>query len=207
MNRKTVLTGILTITIIAVWNSKLFLDWKNFKMGRLSATPTATTENLNEPQLWRDIKKTSVEENQDGEFEPRFDPSVLAVEGQRVALPGVGFLLSSGLSDNKDGKEEVTEFLLLPGDGGVAWCCGLTPIPNHEFSVLVDCGESPLLASRVDPKTPGFFVNVEGTLRLQTDNSINSLYTLEDVAIEFIEMKDVLPPNVMNLCLNQPMAQ
>ncbi len=48
-------------------------------------------------------------------------------------------------------------------------------------------------------------MSVEGILRLQKDNSISSLYTLEDVAIEFIDMKDVLPPDVKNLCLDQPM--
>lgn len=210
MNRQAINTGVMAIALIAVWNSWLFVDWKNANVPRNSVWQNAPNNIVNtvkplEPKLWQDIKKTSVNETPDGRFQPTFDEAVAAADGKRVKLPGVGFLLSSGLRENEQGEGEVTEFILLPGDGGVAWCCGLTPIPNHEFSVLVECPDAPFLASKVDPRSPAFFVSVEGILRLQKDNSINSLYTLEDVAIEFIDMKDVLPPNVMNVCLNQPM--
>lgn len=209
MKKQQIIIGMMAAVLITAWNSRLFVDWKNGSLPNNSATQapsksTGDTVETPEPQLWLDIKKTTVDEAADG-AEPRFDASVVAADGTRVKLPGVGFLLSSGLRENEEGKEEVTEFLLLPGDGGVAWCCGLTPIPRFEFSVLVECPDAPFLASKSDPKSSALFVSVEGILRLQKDNSINSLYTLEDVAIEFIDIRDVLPPNVMNMCLNQPM--
>ncbi|MEM8670107.1 MAG: hypothetical protein AAGG48_21445 [Planctomycetota bacterium] len=212
MKRKqAIFTGILALVMITIWNSWLFMDWKIKNAPGSSVwldSPNNVSNSVSRPeaQLWKDIKRTIVWENPSGGFEPQFAPSVLNAEGSRVELPGVGFLLSSGLRNEGD-EEEVTEFLLLPGDGGVAWCCGLTPIPNHEFSVLVQCPDSPFLTARIDPQSPGFFVNVKGTLRLQKENSINSLYTLDDVEIQFIDIEDVLPPNVMNLCLNQPMAR
>ena len=60
------------------------------------------------------------------------------------------------------------------------------------------------LASRIDQNSKAFFVSVQGTLRLEKDNKINSLYTLEDVAIKFLKMADLTPPNVLNACLNKP---
>lgn len=209
MNKQAVAIGV-AVAVTAAWNSWLFVGWKhaNVLTNRTWQGPSNSGDEVMtaEPKLWLDIKKTSVGATSDGRLDLTFDESLVAVDGKRVELPGVGFLMSSGLRENEQGEEEVTEFLLLPGDGGVAWCCGLTPIPNQEFTVLVECRDAPFLASEVDPRSPAFFVNVEGILRLQKDNSINSLYTLEDVAIEFIDMKEVLPPNVMNMCLNQPMV-
>ncbi|MEM9412098.1 MAG: hypothetical protein AAGA30_13355, partial [Planctomycetota bacterium] len=92
-------------------------------------------------------------------------------------------------------------------DGGVAWCCGLSPIPNFEFSVVVDCPGTPFLASKTDPKSSAVFVTVEGTLRLQKENKMNSLFTLEDTHIEFVDIEDVAPPNVLNQCLQKPLIQ
>jgi len=118
------------------------------------------------------------------------------------------FFYGGGLhkSDVPQFEEEVTEFLLLPSDGGVAWCCGLSPIAKQEYSVLVDCRDAPFSPSNIDLKNPAFFVNVSGILCLQKENTLNALFTLEDVKLEFIEIEDVLPPNVMNLCLNQQMT-
>ncbi|MEM6470494.1 MAG: hypothetical protein AAF802_13140 [Planctomycetota bacterium] len=212
MSRQAVKTVVLAIAMIVVWNVWVYFDWK-----RSGASPDGVLGNAAdirgaaagnpEPQLWKDIKMTSVKETSEGTFEPTFAKSVRAAEGERVVLPGVGFFLSSGLQEDENGNEEVSEFLLLPAAGGVAWCCGLTPIPNHEFSVLVDCGDEPFSPDNMDPKNPSFFVRVEGVLRLQKPNSINSLYTLEDVQINFIGMEDVIPPNVMNLCLEKPMLR
>ncbi|MEM9826390.1 MAG: hypothetical protein AAF958_07360 [Planctomycetota bacterium] len=210
MSRRTILTAVLTVIMIAIWNARLFLDWNRgraaIQPAWQSSSPVAMQTSSTEPELWREIKKTVVEEDPEIGFVPTFSQAVYAAHGNRVELPGVGFILSSGVQENEAGEEWITEFLLLPSHGGVAWCCGLTPIPNHEFSVLVECANVPSLPKKIDPKQTAFFVNVEGTLRLEKENSINSLYTLENVEIEFLEMKDVLPPNVLNLCLNQPMV-
>ena len=201
MKKKTIVIGIMTFVLITAWNIWQFSDWRNMNSPRSNGE----TVEKPEPTLWLDIKKTSMDKTPDGGFEPKFDESVTAADGTRVKLPGVGFLLNSGVRKNDKGENEVTEFLLLPGNGGVAWCCGLTPIPNFEFSVLVECPDTPFLTSKAAPKSSAVFVSVEGILRLQKKNSIDTLYTLEDVLIEFIDMKDVLPPNVRNLCLDQPM--
>ncbi|MEM6365191.1 MAG: hypothetical protein AAF745_12245 [Planctomycetota bacterium] len=211
MSRKTALTAMLTLAMIAIWNFQLFMDWKNGIASVNPAWRSSTVKDVAaaaaaEPKLWQEIKKTVIKEDPETGFIPTFSPTILAAKGERIELPGVGFLLSSGLHQDETGKETITEFLLLPSHEGVAWCCGLAPIPNHEFSVLVDCENVPDLPSKIDPQSKAFFVSVEGTLHLQKDNSINSLYTLDHVAIEFLEMEDVLPPNVINLCLNQPMS-
>lgn len=217
MSRKTILTAALTILMIVIWNGWILLDWNSrtaAPVGDGETNPFSTglvassTINSQEPQLWQDIKKTIVNESPEIGFDPQFDESVLALDGKEVELPGVGFLLSSGLRESfdGDGEEEVTEFLLLPSHGGVAWCCGLSPIAHHEFSVLVDCHDAPFSAADIDPRSPAFFVNVNGTLRLQQDNTLNALYTLENVSIEFIDIEDILPENVMNLCRNQRMT-
>ncbi|MEM9367159.1 MAG: hypothetical protein AAGD07_14295 [Planctomycetota bacterium] len=211
MSRKTTITVILTLAMITVWNFQLFMDWKNGittvnPAWRSSSMQEAVAVSATEPKLWQEIKKTIVEEDPQTGFVPKFAPTIQAAEDNRVELPGVGFLLSSGLHEDETGVEKITEFLLLPSHGGVAWCCGLAPIPNHEFSVLVECENVTDLPSKIDPRRKAFFVSVEGTLRLQKDNSIQALYTLEDVAITFLAMEDVVPPNVMNRCLNQPMS-
>ncbi|MBM3964537.1 MAG: hypothetical protein FJ308_05640 [Planctomycetes bacterium] len=211
MSRKTAITAILAFAMIAIWNFQLFIDWRNGiasvnSAWRSSVVNDAAAVSAEEPQLWQEIKKTVVEVDPEIGFVPTFAPAIEAAEGKRIELPGVGFLLSSGLLEDEHGEEQITNFLLLPSHGGVAWCCGLAPIPNHKFSVLVECENVTDLLSKIDPQSKAFFVTVEGTLRLQKENSINSLYTLEDAAITFMEMREVLPPNVMNLCLNQPMA-
>ncbi|MEL6109230.1 MAG: hypothetical protein AAFU85_24750 [Planctomycetota bacterium] len=210
MKRQTIITGVLTIIMIVIWNSMLFLDWSKTSSPFLpawqnSAGDVLNTVNTSEPQLWQDIKKTVVKQSPDTGFDPQFDPAVISIEGTQVELPGVGFLLSSGLGENAEGEEEVSEFLLLPSYGGVAWCCGLSPIAKHEFSVLVDCHDHPFPASKVDPRSPAFFVNVKGTLQLEQENTLNALYTLEDVTIDFVDIEEILPPNVKNLCLDRPM--
>ncbi len=199
MKRQQIVIGIIAAVLILAWNSWLIVDRQNPPKKNSNTVKRADSE------LWLHIKKTSLDETPDGGLEPTFDESVVAADGKQVSLSGVGFLLTSGVSTNEKGAEEVTEFLLLPGNGGVAWCCGLTAIPHIEYSVLVECPDAPFLMSKVDPKSSAVFVSVQGILRLQKDNSIDSLYTLEDVSIEFIDMVDVLPPNVMNLCLDQPM--
>ncbi|MEM7456411.1 MAG: hypothetical protein AAF456_18845 [Planctomycetota bacterium] len=201
MSKKAILIGLVVFVVIVSWNSILLLIWQN------PNGPGAENVAYAEPQLWQDIKKTSVENQDDSGFNPEFDESLTAVDGERVELPGVGFLLTSGVQENEQGEQEVVEFLLLPGEGGVAWCCGLTPIPKVEYSVVVQCSGDPFQLSRFDHGSSAVFVNVEGTFRLQKENSMNSLYTLEDVSIEFIDMEDVVPPNVMNQCLNEPMIQ
>ncbi|HBE70039.1 MAG TPA: hypothetical protein DDW52_17980 [Planctomycetaceae bacterium] len=210
MKSQAIIIGILLFGFVASWNSLLFLDWKSARVPSkgdpLSSLQAVNSTAKPEPQLWMDIKKTTVEEDPNGGFKTTYDGAVAAVEGQRVELPGVGFLLTSGIKQNAEGDEEVTEFLLVPGNGGVAWCCGLTPISRFEFSVLVDCSTSPFSRSQVDPRSSAMFVNVEGTLRLQKENSINALYTLEEATVEFIDLADVVPPNVVNMCLNQPMV-
>lgn len=211
MSRKTVLTVILTLAMIIIWNFQLFRDWNNGSATVNPAWQPSPAKNLaavstTEPKLWQEIKKTILENDTDTGFMATFSPTIEAAANERIELPGVGFLLTSGLHKDENGEERITEFLLLPSHGGVAWCCGLAPIPNHEFSVLVDCRNVTDLPSMIDPQSKAFFVSVEGTLRLQKENSINSLYTLEDVAIKFLTMADILPPNVMNICLNQPMS-
>lgn len=207
MKRQEIIIGILAVSLIMIWNSWQFLESKNWNALSNNAflDPSKNMAKASEPKLWQDIKKTSLAETSDGVFEPMFDESVSSANGTRVKLPGVGFLLSSGRHYNEIGEEEVTEFLLLPADGGVAWCCGLKPIARFEYSVLVECADASFLASETDAKSAAIFVSVEGILRLQKDNSINSLYTLEDVEIEFISLEDVAPPNVTNLCRNQPL--
>jgi len=188
MRRQEIVIGFFAVAMIALWNDQIFLNWKSKNNLWSDAKATTVESPLGnsvssagalEPKLWRDIKKTSVSVTPDGKFQPTFDESVLAENGKRVELTGVGFLLSSGLRKNERGEEEVTEFLLLPAEGGVAWCCGLTPISKHEFSVLVACPDNPFSASEIDPRSPAFFAKVEGTLRLEKENSINALYTLE----------------------------
>lgn len=214
MTKRTVMTVIFAMAMIVAWNGWLLLDWAKVNVtssGSWSNAPGepaesgANTGTQEQTKLWQEIKKTVVTKSADSTYEPEFTEYVTESAGKRVELPGVGFLLSSGLRDTEDGEEEVTEFLLMPGDGGVAWCCGLSPIPRLEFSVFVECKNTPFSAEAIDPKSPAFFVNVQGTLRLRKDNPIQSLYTLEDVDIEFLEVQDVLPPNVMNQCLNKPM--
>ncbi|MEM6692532.1 MAG: hypothetical protein AAF664_24090 [Planctomycetota bacterium] len=211
MRIRPIIAGVAVFAIITSWNGLALLDSNKFGIaGRStwqdSQQDVAKASLSNEPELWREIKKTSVEDTDDGGFKATFKDSVLAVDGKRVELPGVGFLINSGIQENQKGEKEVTEFLLLPGDGGVAWCCGLTPIPNFEFSILVECPDAPFLASIVDPGNPAIFVNIAGILQLEHENSIGALYTMKDVSIEFIDMKEVMPPNVLNLCLNKPMA-
>lgn len=213
MKKPVLIVGGLVVTTITIWNSWLFFDWKNKNSLWFASLRNPVSgfmskvsgEGTQESQLWQDIKKTAIGESPEGTFEPIFHESVLAADGTRVELTGVGFLLSSGLHINEENEEVVTEFLLLPAEGGVAWCCGLTPISKHEFSVLVDCADNPFSASKFDPKNPSFFVRVDGTLRLERENTINALYTLEDIAIDFLDIQDVLPPNVINICLDQPM--
>ena len=207
---QVILTGFLAVTISVIWNGALFVDWQKTSAPwnvawRSGANNRVKTIDSQEPVLWQAIKKTVVNESPDSGFDPQFDDAVIALNGKVVELPGVGFLLSSGLGETEKGEEEVTEFLLLPSHGGVAWCCGLSPIANHEFSVLVDCHNAPFSPSKIDPKNPAFFVNVRGTLRLQQSNTLNALYTLDDATIEFIDVQDILPLNVKNLCLNQPL--
>ncbi len=209
MKIQSIAFGIMAIGVIATWNSWLFVEWNSASTKNTWQNPPnniGNTVTTPEPKLWVDIKKTSVEETPDGGFEPKFDESVVAAEGKQVELPGVGFLLSSGLRENEKGEEEVTEFLLLPGDGGVAWCCGLSAIPHAEISVLVECPDSPFLKSKADPKSSTVFVKVKGTLRLMKKSKYNAFYTLEDAAIEFIDLEDVMPTSVMNACLNRPMV-
>lgn len=209
--RQLVITAVLTIAMIVIWNGYLFLDWqKTAGLSNQTWQPVSgdvsSTIDPQEPELWQAIKKTVVNESSEDGFDPQFDEAVIAVDGKEVELPGVGFFLSSGLQENEEGEEEVTEFLLLPSHGGVAWCCGLSPIAHHEFSVLVDCRDTPFSPSHLDPKNPAFFVNVRGVLRLERENTLNALYTLEEVEIEFIDIEDVLPSDVMNLCLNRRMT-
>ena len=209
--RQVIATAILTIAMIVIWNGYLFLDWQktpgpSSSVWQPDANSVAVSIDPKEPKLWQDIKKTVVGESSDGGFDPQFDDSVIAVDCQEVELPGVGFLLSSGLHEDANGEEKVTEFLLLPSHGGVAWCCGLSPISHHEFSVLVDCHDTPFSASGIDRRSPAFFVNVRGVLRLERENTLNALYTLEDVNLEFLGIEDVLPADVMNLCLNRRMT-
>ncbi|MEO1528395.1 MAG: hypothetical protein AAFX06_23480 [Planctomycetota bacterium] len=212
MNRKAITTGILTVGMIVLWNGWLLIDWRS-SHPPISESWQAPPQDIDvsvttstEPKLWKDIKKTAVSETIDGGFEPLFDESVAALEGTRVELPGVGFILTSGIRENEDGKKEVAEFLLLPGDGGVAWCCGLSAIPYAELSVLVQCPNAPFPRSSADPKSSTVFVSVEGTLRLMKENRYNAFYTLEDASVEFIDAWEVMPPNVKNLCLDQPMV-
>ncbi len=125
MSKKSIVTVVMAIAMVATWNSWLFVDLKNTNVPTNNACQDPSKNNGNtvqttEPKLWLDIKRTSVDETPDGSFEPTFDESVAAAEGKRVELPGVGFLLSSGMRENEKGEEEVTEFLLLPGNGGVA---------------------------------------------------------------------------------------
>lgn len=211
MNRQATVVGVLAVAVIAIWNSWVFLDWSSKDASGNQAWWSPPQDIVNspskqEPQLWLDIKKTLVAETPDGGTDPEFDEAVLAAEGKPVELPGVGFLLSSGLEENGQGDKVVTEFLLLPGNGGVALCCGLAPIPKYEFSVLVECPNAPFRYTKTDPKTSAMFVRVVGVLRLRKDNSISSLYTLEDASIEFIDIEEVLPPNTKNLCLDRPMV-
>ncbi|MEL6896932.1 MAG: hypothetical protein AAFP90_12565 [Planctomycetota bacterium] len=201
----------MALVIIVVWNGYLYLQWN--RTSGLSGGPwqpdakdVGIVIDPNEPQLWQDIKKTLIEEDPEVGFRLQFDDSLMAIDGQEVELPGVGFLISSGLREDENGEDEVTEFLLLPGHGGVAWCCGLSPIAHHEFSVLVDCHDYPFSASGIDPKSPAFFVNVRGTMRLERDNTLNALYTLENVNLQFIDIESVLPADVMNLCQNRRMS-
>ena len=210
MSRKTLTTATLTLAMIAIWNFQLFKDWKNGAATvntawRPSPAKTVAAVSATEPELWREIKKTVLDNDTDVGFNATFSPTIKAVANKSIELPGVGFLLSSGLHQDENGNERISEFLLLPSRDGVAWCCGLAPIPKHEFSVLVDCKNVPDLPSRIDQDSKAFFVSVKGTLRLEKDNNINSLYTLEDVAIKFLKMADVAPPNVLNACLNKPM--
>jgi hypothetical protein len=209
--RQAIGIAVLAVTLIVIWNASLFLDWQKQNSTwsggmQITGNTLAYTANTQEPELWQAIKRTTMNEGTDNGFDPQFDESVLALDGKQVELPGVGFLLSSGLGNNEQGEEEVTEFLLLPSDGGVAWCCGLSPIAKQEFSVLVDCSGAPFSPSNIDTKNPAFFVKVEGVLCLQKENTLNALYTLENARVEFIEIEDVLPPNVMNLCRNQQMT-
>ncbi len=194
MRRQEVVTGVAAVVLIVAWNGWYLWGWNG-----------PNGEESIEPKLWRDIKKTSLVENADGGVTPQFDESVAATDGTRVELPGVGFVLASGVRENEEGDREVTEFLLLPAEEGVAWCCGLAAMPRTEFSVLVECPNAPFPVSKVDRKSSAVFVNVEGVLRLEKENSLGALYTLEDVAIEFVDVEDVMPPNVRNRCLNQPM--
>lgn len=180
----------------------MLLDWKNTGRSGRDRNFVGSPESA----LWKNIKKTTLEDT-DGGLVPKFDSSVVALNGKRIELQGVGFLLKSGVRDTDRGEKEILEFMLLPGHGGVAWCCGLTAIPDIRYSVLVECPDTPFPIAKVDPSNSSVFVNVAGTLRLQKPNSIESLYTLEEASIEFVGIEDVLPPNVMNQCLNQPMLQ
>ncbi len=208
MKSQTVALGIMVAGVVVTWNAWLFVKWTRGKgvengwQGLTSSVGNAVPEH----KLWRDIKKTTVEETANGGFEPQFDDAVKAVEGTRVELPGVGFLLKSGIRPNENGEGEVTEFLLLPGDGGVAWCCGLSATPFAEISVLVQCPNDTFLESEADAKSLTVFVNAKGTLRLMKETKYNAFYTLENSEIEFINVKEIMPADVMNACLNQPMS-
>jgi hypothetical protein len=195
------LIGIAAFALIVSWNSLLFLDWMN-----PNGLSSANTASAPEAKLWQDIKKTIADETKDRGLVPTFDQSVIASENAAVELRGVGFLLKSGVNQNSQGEKTVSEFMLLPGHGGVAWCCGLTPIAELKYSVLVEC-KSPFPIEKADPLSSSVFVNVKGRLRLNKVNSIDAFYTIEDAEIEFLDIQDVLPLNVMNQCLNQPMVQ
>ncbi|MEM1063217.1 MAG: hypothetical protein AAF532_15905 [Planctomycetota bacterium] len=208
MKRLDIPIGLIIFVLISLWNSRLLTAWMNPTLpsnGAWQSPADSGTAEIPEPQLWRDIKDTSFEEESGGELIPEFHESVLAADGRRVELPGVGMLLKSGVRENDRGEDEVTEFLLLPGNEGVAWCCGLTPIPRRQFSVLVECNDAPFPASKADPKNSVVFVSVTGIFRLQKENYIKSFFTLEDAEIEFVDIKNIVPPNVMNMCRNEPM--
>lgn len=79
------------------------------------------------------------DELRDGLIDLSFVEFVVVVKGKWVKLMGVGFLLLLGICENEIGEEEVIEFFLLFGNGGVVWCCGFILIFYVEFSVVVEC--------------------------------------------------------------------
>ena len=214
MKMRNLAIGVIVFATVTAWNSRILKDWMD---GNGLNTSAAWNDPFNsgnlvkpmDPELaiidWQAIRNTVVTESDDGGFSLEFDKLVSAAEGKRVGLRGVGFVLRSGLSRNENGEDEVKEFLLLPGDGGVAWCCGLSAIPRAEFSVLVECPNASFPESKANPKSSSFFVQAEGILRLSKKTRYNAFYTLEDADVEFIDIRAVLPPGVMNPCLNQPM--
>ena len=127
MSRKTVLTVILTLAMIIIWNFQLFRDWNKGSATVNPAWQPSPAKNLaavstTEPKLWQEIKKTILENDTDTGFMAPFSPTIEAAANERIELPGVGFLLTSGLHKDENGEERITEFLLLPSHGGVAWC-------------------------------------------------------------------------------------
>ena len=50
-----------------------------------------------------------------------------------------------------------------------------------------------------------FHSNMSSIFQHSKKTKYNAFYTLEDAVIEFIDIRDVMPPDVQNLCRKQPM--
>jgi hypothetical protein len=116
---------------------------------------------------WSIVEKTTVHNGK-----PQFDQQLRQLEGKRVQLPGVLFVLKPLVVDGK-----VTGAILMPPSK--LTCCGVTCDPKQELMVYVDCESNPFpLQAKKE------LVIVVGSLKLHDSDSTWGLYSLENAVIK-----------------------